>query len=199
MKQSDKDLTAAIVDGVLKFVATGGFITTALVIPNAVQALDKPLAALMNKLDKRSQEREFRRTLHYMKRKELISYNTRDYEHGIKLTRKGRKRLKNKIFKSLSVNRPDKWDHKWRLVFFDIPIEHNNARGALTYKLDNLGFKLPQKSIWVHPFPCRHEIEAVAEYYGVRKYVSYVEITQIDHEEKLKKKFKQVFSKSVNN
>ncbi len=196
MASLGSDTTAAIVDGVLRFVATGGFITTAFVAPNAVQILDKPLLKAMDRLDKRSREREMRRVLHYMKQKGLIVYQSRDYEHGIQLTNKGKERLQNNRYSTLAIPRPEIWDRKWRLIFFDIPLEFSKNRGAFTLKLKKLGYQPLQKSIWVHPFPSRNEIEILTEHFGLRKYVTYVEITEIDSEKKLRERFQTLIRKA---
>lgn len=196
MNQIEKDRVSAVVDGLLKFIAGGGFVTTALLAPNAVQIFDKPLAKFINGLDKRARERELRRIAHYMKQKGLIAYTPRDYENGIKLTKAGKERLKKRDFDQLSVPVPRKWDKQWRLVFFDIPIQEDKKRYAWTLKLRQLGFQTLQKSIWVYPFPSRPEIEAIAETLGVRKYVTYVEVSRIDGEKLLKARFKHILIKA---
>lgn len=189
-----RDDKAAIVDGLLRFVASGGFITTALLLPNAAQIFDKPLVRLLKSLDDRSRERELRRITHYMKQKGLISYKAGDYEHGIKLTPQGKARIKRSDYTALAIPAPKKWDGRWRLIFFDVPMESDAGRHSFTYKLRNLGFQQLQKSIWIHPYPCRPEIETVTQVLGIRKFVTYVEISEIDSEPLLRKRFKNLLS-----
>ncbi len=160
-----------------------------LVAPNAVQVLDKPAARLLKKLDKRSREREVRRVVYYMKRRGLIKYATEDYEHGITLTETGKQYLKQRDFESLAIPRPAQWDKQWRLIFFDIPETQKSSRDRLTRKLRQLGFQQLQRSIWIHPFPCQVEIETVTETVGVRRFVTYLEISGIAAEEQLKERF----------
>jgi DNA-binding transcriptional regulator PaaX len=189
-----RDNKSAIIDGVLRFIATGGFITSALVAPNSAQLFDKPLQKLLQDLDDRSRERELRRITYYMKQRGLISYGTKDYEHGLVLTSKGKDRLKKKSYTNLEIPAPEKWDDKWRLVFFDIPMELNQGRLSFIYKLKMMGFQNLQKSIWIHPFPSRPEIEAIAEHLGIRKFVTYVEISEIDAEKALRKRFSKLLT-----
>lgn len=191
VSEQSKDITAAIADGVLRFLAGGGFLTTALIAPNAVQVFDKPLMNVLKRLDKRQRDRELRRVLHYMKAKGLIKYKPRDYDHGIILTKSGKRRLKRSDFASLCIPKPRAWDGKWRLVFFDIPEVERHKRNSLNLKLKQLGFQQLQISIWVHPFPCRIEIEAVCEVLVIRPYVTCVEISQIDNSAKLRERFRQ--------
>lgn len=190
MSRVSNDTTSRIIDGLLKLVASGGYITTALLAPGAIQAIDKPLSKALDKLDKRAQERELRRIVYYMKSRGLISYTAHDYEHGIKITRSGQARLKQSGFSSLAVPPPKKWDGKWRIVFFDIPVEENRKRDLLSSKLRSLGFQKLQMSIWIYPFDCRREIEAVSTYLGIAKYMTYIETSHIDAEDKLRKRFK---------
>lgn len=197
MDRSKKDMTSAIVDGLLRLIAAGGLITTVVIAPNAVQALDKPVSKFLDKLDERSRERELRRITYYMKSRGLIKYSPNDYEHGIEITKEGLRRLKKSNYDDLSIPTPEKWDKKWRLVFFDVPIEANKQRGMLTYKLRSLGFQQLQKSIWVHPFPCKPEIEAITEFLGIRKYLTYIEINKIDSEKQLRTRFRKLLSQTA--
>lgn len=192
---SRNDVTSAAIDALLRMAAGGTFLTTALVLPNSAVALEKPLSALLKRLDKRQSERELQRLFYYMKRNGVVAFKTDDYEHGLKITPKGRRRLKRVGFEKLAIAKPNKWDHKWRLIFFDIPERHRDARRALTYKLRQLGCVQLQRSIWVHPFPCRPEIETVAETIKVSKYLSYVEATGLDSEEQLINRFPKLLHK----
>lgn len=186
---SRNDTTSALIDNLLRFATGGTALTTSIILPNSALIFDKPLAKLFKKLDARAQEREIRRTLYYMRHQGLIAFTSADYQHGLKLTTKGRARLKKVEFEKLQIAKPAKWDKKWRLIFFDIPEVHRAGRDALTYKLRQLGCLQLQRSIWVHPFPCRGEIEAVTETYHLSKYVSYVEATGLDSEQHLIKRF----------
>jgi DNA-binding transcriptional regulator PaaX len=193
-KTFDSDTRQAVMDGVLRFVAGGGFLTTVLLAPNAAQMFDKPLTKLLARLDERSRDRELRRAVHYMKQRGLITYETRDYQNGIRLTPKGKKKLEERNIDALAIARPDAWDEKWRLVFFDIPEDLKTRRNALSRRLRWLGFQQLQKSIWIHPFPCRSELEALTEYIGIRKFVTYVEISQIDGDPQLRRRFRQLLT-----
>lgn len=195
MKLSSDD-KSAIIDGILRFVAAGGFMTTALIAPNAVQVFDKPLQKLLDELDERSRERELRRIVHYMKQKELVHYNTQNYEHGMRITTAGKKRLAAHSYRNMKIPLPVKWDKRWRLILFDIPVGENSKRYSFTYKLRLLGLQQLQKSIWIHPFPCRAEIEAISETLAIRQYVTFIEISEIDGESRLRKRFRNILSQS---
>jgi phenylacetic acid degradation operon negative regulatory protein len=46
-----------------------------------------------------------------------------------------------------------RWDGHWRLVLFDVPVEHNSLRNKLRRILHSRGFGFFQRSVWVTPDP----------------------------------------------
>ncbi len=193
MKGQQKD-SSAVVDGLLRFIIGGTAITTILVAPGMARVIDRPLYKYFQRLDKRTRERELKRALYYMKRKELISVSPHGYEHGIKVTKKGSARLRAREFDTLAIKPQRTWDQKWRIVFFDIPEENRHGRRKLISKLKQLGFNQLQRSVWVYPFPCRAEVGLVATAYDVYKFVSYIEATGIDSPELLKERFSEILT-----
>jgi len=180
---------SAIIDEVLKLIAVGSVTATALLAPNALQLFHKPLRLYMGKLDERERRREIQRTLRYIKYNHLV---TEQYEHGLKLTPKAMKRLEQREMSQLAIPTAKKWDKKWRLVFFDIPESHKVQRDAFASRIRQLGFKVLQRSVFIHPFPCVNEISKVASFYGVARYVSYVETTHIDNDSVLRQRFRSL-------
>jgi DNA-binding transcriptional regulator PaaX len=79
----------------------------------------------------------------------------------IQATKNGRDYLEKVDFDNLSLECPNVWDKKWRLVIFDVPEKKKPAREALRNKLKDMGFKKLQHSIWATPFPCEKEINLV--------------------------------------
>lgn len=181
--------TSAVVDYLLLSLVASGAISAALIAPGSVRFFDKHLGKYFATLDKRSREREYKRVLYNMKRNGLISYTTNDYEHGLKITKKGLKRAKKAKFDSLAIPRPEKWDKNWHIVFFDIPEAIKSKRDKFSRKLRLLGFVQLQRSVWVHPYTCRDEVGVVAAQYGIEKYVTYIETSYIDASEKLRERF----------
>src|SRR3989338_469904 len=82
-----------------------------------------------------------------------------------------------------------RWDKKWRIILFDIPEKHKKARDALARVLKNIGCRQFQKSVFVHPFECRNEIDFVIESFSMRPYVRFIVADSIDNELHLKKYF----------
>jgi CRISPR-associated endonuclease Cas2 len=115
-----------------------------------------------------------------------------DYQHGLVLTDKGRRRAIKAELDSLAVKTPKTWDRKWRIIFYDVPKEFKTGRDSLTRRLKQLGFYQLQRSVWVHPFKCRKEVETLSANYGIEQFVSYIETSYIDKQEVLEKKFPNI-------
>ncbi len=182
-----------MVDGLLRFLVSGGMIGGSLLLPGATIGLAKPFNKLMDKLDERGQQRQAVKLLAYMKNKQLVSYDN-TYSHGITITEKGRQRLAKANFNKISIKRLARWDGVWRVVVFDIPEKLKPARNALRLKLRALGFQPLQRSVWIHPFPCHAEIEAVTLYYSLTDFVTYIETSYIDKPHLLKRRFIKLLS-----
>ncbi len=90
---------------------------------------------------------------------------------------------------TMRIERPKQWDGYWRVVLFDVPERLKKVRESLRYHLNNMNFCEFQKSVFVHPFPCREEIEYLIEFYYARRYVRFMLVKEIDNELHLKKHF----------
>lgn len=126
----------------------------------------------------------------YRFKKRKIIYIKQDGDKTlIKLTEKGEKRRMGYVFEHMRVGNNDNWDKKWRMVFFDIPEKHGNARRNFTNKLKQLGFLQFQKSVWIYPYDCKNEIDFVSEILGVSKFMTLLTVN-IEDDSPLKKHFR---------
>lgn len=93
----------------------------------------------------------------------------RRYNHQIyiSLTKEGKKKAGRFQIDSLQIQKPKRWDRKWRIVLFDIENSKGIKREALRGKLRELGFYLYQKSVWIHPYKCEDEINTLKEFFGL--------------------------------
>lgn len=107
----------------------------------------------------------------------------------IVITSAGKKKTLEYNIDEITINKPEKWDHKWRLVIFDIPEEYKRIREAMRSHLKRLGFYKLQKSVFIIPYECENEINFIVEYYAIRPYVRCILAEQIDNELHLKKIF----------
>ncbi len=125
-----------------------------------------------------------------IKRQKLIEYVSD--KHGktiVKITKKGESRLRAFDIELMKIKKPKKWDGKWRLVMFDIPMRFTKGREALRFHLKELNFFQFQKSAWIYPYPCEDEIIFITDFFGVGKYVEILTVEIIIRDNKLKKYF----------
>jgi len=105
------------------------------------------------------------------------------------LNDKGEKRVLKHELENMKIPKMKKWDKKWRMVLFDIPETKRKMRDALRFRLKELAFYEFQKSVFVHPFDCKNEIDFLIEFYNIRSYVRFMIVEGIDEEVDLKKYF----------
>ena len=179
MKKYRKGEIAAVI---LKTILAVGFVAVALSAPNAVQ-----LFKYFNPRTARERERikqsfmKLERGGYIKRRDALDGYFT--------LTQKGKSRAMRYEIEKTKIPRPKKWDDRWRLVMFDVPEKEKRARQAINFALKKIGCVHYQKSVFITPFPCEHEVNFVARCFGVRKYIRIVIADRIEGDTALKTKF----------
>ncbi len=120
-----------------------------------------------------------------------VKMEKKKHQIYISLTEKGKKKAGWLQIDALKIKRPKKWDGKWRIVIFDISQLKRIYRDAFRGKLKELGFYRLQKSVWIHPFDCRDEIELLREFFGLsEKEMRLIVAENIGKDDWLKKIFK---------
>ena len=139
---------------------------------------------------KQIERRDLYRAIRQLYESKLVDYaEHKDGTISVVLNREGKKvALKYKI-DEMKIQKPLRWDHKWRVILFDIPQTQAKLRDALRQRLKQLGLIEFQKSVFIHPYECRNEIDFVIELYNARRFVRFIEATRIDNELHLKNKF----------
>ncbi|KKT60918.1 MAG: Transcriptional regulator, PaaX family [Candidatus Giovannonibacteria bacterium GW2011_GWA2_44_26] len=135
-----------------------------------------------------------RRKLHYSINKLSKTKFVKILEKGdgfasLTLTNKGKIKAFSYKIEEVAIPRMAKWDGKWRFILFDIPEQRRKARNALARVLKRMGFYQFQKSVFMHPFECRVEIDFVSNFFGVSACVSFIVAEKIDNESKFRAYF----------
>lgn len=182
--------TSKIIDEILLFSVTGAAIASGLLLPNLLIGLDKPLRKFWKNMDERERKRDLQRVVYGMKER---GYLAGEYEHGLQLTDKARKRLVKIEFDALVSQPQSQWDKRWRIIIYDIPEEHKYGRNALTARLRRYGCFQLQKSTWITPFPCRKDIELITTRFAVDEYVTYFEAIHLDNAAPLIRRFQKKY------
>jgi hypothetical protein len=130
-------------------------------------------------------------TFSRLRRQGLIETRMDGNQIHISLTEEGRKKAGHFQINDLKIKKPKTWDGKWRIVIFDIVELKKRHREAFRGKLKELGFRLLQKSVWLHPFDCEAEIDLMGDFFGLNKNdLQLIVAEKIENEAKIKEWFK---------
>lgn len=135
-------------------------------------------------------KKQIKNSINHLYRQKLIEYVAdQDGKTIVKITKKGETRLRAFAIDLIEIKKPNKWDGKWRLVMFDIPMRFTKGREALRYHLKELNFFQFQKSAWIYPYPCEDEIIFIADFFGIGKYVEVLTVENVLQDKKLRRHF----------
>lgn len=151
-----------IAKDVLSWLFIGGAVALAATSPYFIQNL---LSA--NRRFKKYPKRTISTTFDRLRREGVIAIDLSNNQIYISLTAEGKKKAGIFQINDFKIKKPKQWDGKWRLLTFDIAHKRRLLREALRGKLKQLGFRQFQKSIWIHAFDCRDEIELLKEFFGL--------------------------------
>jgi DNA-binding transcriptional regulator PaaX len=169
---------------ILAIASVPALVLVAASLGNAVQIFGQFKTA------KKFKKRQVEDSLRYLRRNGFIEYlcekNGREI---VRITRKGQTKLRAFSIDLMKIKKPKKWDGKWRLAMFDIPIRFTKGREALRFHLKDLGFFQFQKSAWIYPYPCEDEIIFISDFYGVKRYVDVLTIESLINEYKILRHF----------
>ncbi len=144
----------------------------------------------INKEWEKIEARALRRAIRSLYESKLIAEKQNpDGTITIILTEKGKQKALTYDFENMEIKKPQKWDGKWRVVLFDIPEKRKKFRESLRFHLKQLKFYEFQKSVFVHPYNCKDEIDYLIEFYDIRRFVRFIVADSIDNELHLEKHF----------
>ncbi|OGF62151.1 hypothetical protein A3C77_02580 [Candidatus Giovannonibacteria bacterium RIFCSPHIGHO2_02_FULL_45_13] len=130
------------------------------------------------------------RTIRNLYRSKLVNVKENaDNTVTLVLTDKGKAKTLNYNIENIKVPEMKRWDKQWRVVMFDIPERYKKSRDALSKTFKKAGFYKFQKSVFVHPFECKDEVDFVVEFFNLQPYVRYMLASHIDNELDIKQHF----------
>lgn len=168
---------------ILKSLVVGGLLVAVVAMPGLAQILK------MFQPQNARGRYKIERTLRTLQKNRLVSITYKNGKEFVTITAAGKSKVLQYDFDDLDIKKPKRWDKQWRIVIFDIPNTKKKLRMALNLKLHDMNFYPFQESAFISPYECRDEIDFVAEYLGVRSYVKYALVKEVDDEYKLKKAF----------
>ena len=152
----------------------------ALVAPNVLGTMDK-LGLVPGKRQKevvnRARDRLLRRGL------------LREQDGFLRLTRRGEHALRLLKARSSVQVRPKRWDHKWRVLIFDIPNYRKGLRDRVRRMLESVGFAKLQDSVWIYPYDCEDLVALLKADFKIGKDALYLVVEEMEGERDLKRHF----------
>lgn len=175
-----------IVKDILQFLLITGMVYIAASSPYFTIRLLKEIKR-WNRYPKRKLSSAF----YTLRKQGCIKIEKKNKQIYISLTEKGRNKAGWLQINALKINKPKKWDGKWRIVIFDISELKKFHREALRGKLKELDFYPLQRSVWIQPFHCSDEISLLKDFFGLSdKEVRLIIAENIGENKNLKKLFK---------
>ena len=130
-------------------------------------------------------------TFYKLRKQGLIEIANDGSQIHIKLTDEGKKKAGYFQINDLAIKKPKVWDRKWRIVIFDIAELRKLHRECFRGKIKELGFRQLQKSVWIHPFDCKAEIELLREFFGLSQQDLRIIVTEdLEGDEEIREYFK---------
>jgi len=130
-----------------------------------------------------------KRTIQRLEKQKVVEISEEKGKQIIKITDKGRVKILKNAIDDLKIEKPSFWDGKWWLVSYDLPEEMSNLRDGIRKYLLYLGFFPIHKSVYLHAYPCKEQIEFLREYFGIREYMRIFKIDWIENDKALKEYF----------
>lgn len=171
---------------ILKYLLLAGAVYVAASSPYFALNLTKNISSL-----KKLKRKNAGYTFNYLKKRGFIEIKRDGHDVLVALTKEGKKRAGKYQIDDLEIDKPKKWDKKWRVVIFDIPNASGAIRNIFRRKLKGFGFYLIQQSIWIYPYPCQDEIRLLREFLGLdKRHIQVLEVKKLEDDNFLKKHFK---------
>ncbi|MEK7227627.1 MAG: CRISPR-associated endonuclease Cas2 [Patescibacteria group bacterium] len=165
---------------ILATVASAGVLSVGILAPNILIALDR-LGAFKIK----RQKEYINSSTNKMVKKGLLKFNGKFYE----LTEFGKDKLRIWEFGRFKLNKPKRWDRKWRVIIFDIPDKKRKIRDKIRYLFKSAGLYLLQESVWVYPYDCEDIIALLKTDFGVGKDILYLVVEELENDRHLRNEF----------
>ncbi|MDO8560666.1 MAG: CRISPR-associated endonuclease Cas2 [bacterium] len=159
----------------LRAIAGGGLLAAILIAPNIAIALKPFLKQEDWKTFHEKERRRIKEAIRRLRERRLTEIIVKNGKEYLQITEQGKKILRNFELDIITLPQKNRWDHKWRIVMFDIPEQKRKSRRVFQTKLVELGFFPLQKSVFAYPHPCHDEIDFVTMFFELGQHVIYCE------------------------
>lgn len=181
---------------VLSLLGVGTFLAATILMPTLPMAL-KPI---LDEYKRRQREKDLKawerfnmprlkQTLKRLYQQKVIDIEEQDGESRIKLTDRGRVRFLQFKMEEMMVEKPPRWDGKWRLIIYDVEKKKKFASDSFRRLLKKMEILRLQKSVYLTPYSCEEQIEFLRQYFGIGKNVLYLVVQELENDSAYKTYF----------
>lgn len=187
MEQASKKRTkrGQIERAILGTLAVAGVGLVAMAAPNTLQLLKYVDPDWLIKRDPRQRIRE---AAYRLQKKKLVAFVRERGRVSLRITEKGKTHLRSLTVRG-PLPRPLRWDHKWRLVIFDIPEKRSYLRAQARGIVSGFGFVRLQDSVWAYPYDCEEAVALLKAELRIGKDLLYIIADAIEYDAPLRKGF----------
>lgn len=100
----------------------------------------------------------------------------------LRVTDKGRKKLRSWSLQKYQIPKPKKWDKRWRVLIFDIPERRKGLRDKVRRALQASGFVRLQDSVWIYPYDCEELIILLKADFKIGKDMLYMIVDTLEYD-----------------
>jgi CRISPR/Cas system-associated endoribonuclease Cas2/predicted transcriptional regulator len=165
---------------ILETIATAGFLSVALVAPNVIKQMSK-----LGLIPKSRQGEYVSSSASKLTKRGLLFYDGKKYC----LTSRGESILRRWQFADFKLQKPKRWDRRWRVIIFDIPEKKRKTRDQIRYLFNETGLYRLQDSVWVYPYDCEDILTLLKTDLGVGKDVLYLIVEELENDKHLREFF----------
>lgn len=130
-----------------------------------------------------------RQLLKRMEKQKIINIEPIKNGAKISLTEKGRTKVLCYKLEQMALNKPQRWDRKWRVIIYDVPKEKRFQQSNFRRMLQKLMFLKIQNSVYLTPYRCDKEIEFLRQYFEIPENIIYMVVQRIENDLVYKKYF----------
>src|SRR3989338_1654638 len=165
---------------ILETVADVGMLSVALMAPNVAKAMSK-----LGLVPKKRQNEYVASSASKLVKRGLLIYDGKRYC----MTSRGEDLLRRWQFAYFELEKPKRWDRKWRVIVFDIPEKKRKIRDQIRTLFRTADFYLLQDSVWVYPYDCEDILTLLKTDLGVGKYILYLIVDELENDKHLREFF----------
>lgn len=171
-------------DAVLGTVAVVGVPAVVMVAPNVLQLL----GGFGSRKKRLAEQSRF--ALTRLAARGHVTFEERDGRRFARITLGGQRALALQQHKAkLQARSKKRWDRRYRVVIFDIPVGKKHIRDHLRDAMRESGFLQIQQSVWLYPHECEDLIALIKADLHIGKDVVYMIVEQIENDTWIRRHF----------